>query len=194
MNAADLVYSWTHPETGVTFEPLIVMLENAVATGGEHSRGGGTDPATRSVVAVDALDMLRRMDSAIGPIVGGMPRLWRFRAVYYWAAEQHVQRWLDRFERWANEVWAMFEPPKTRPLRNLACPVCGSTGHVTSDGSALSAVVLYVDGEGSYAECRNCGKTWVGWAGLVLLGLAAGTEPDVAAVSGAITGGNMSDR
>lgn len=194
MNADALVYPWRHEETGVQFPPLIHMLENAIATGTEHSRGGGTDPSTRSVVAVDALDVLRRLDNAVPSFIAGMPRLWRFRAIYYWASETHSERWLDRYKRWADDIWDLFEPAKIRALRNLACPACGSTHYVTADGTTAPPLIVHVDGPNSRAECRNCAKTWFGMAGLTALGVLAGTKPDMDALSDAIAGETMSDR
>lgn len=184
MNAEQLAWPWRHPETGAEFPPLIRMLQEAVATGTEHSRGGGSDPSTRSVVAVEALDLLRRIEHGVtqyGALPDGVTLEAWLRTLWAYAPFMH-----DAMTVWADDIWRLFEPPKTRAMRDLECPTCTTTRHDTSSGT-VPAIRVTLDGDKVWAQCLNCDAYWSGWAGLVVLGMLAGTEPDVQAVTHAIT-------
>lgn len=181
MNAACLAFPWRHPETGVVFPPLIRMLQDAVAVGTEHSRGGGSDPSTRSVVAVEALELLYEIRVRVGALFDQRTSLEaELRELYA------SQPWHSTLAAWADEIWQLLDPPKTRAMRDLECPSCGTMRHVTPTG-AVPTIRITLSGDDSQAECLNCGQDWHGWAGLAVLGMLAGTSPDMQAVARAIT-------
>lgn len=182
------------------FPPLVDMLRAMVAPSSGRTVGGANDPSARSVINVQALDLLEHIQD----VTRAWLREWRVQVAGelgldlrgFWDRLHMLHRTgvldQDTFEHlaaypdvWAARIWDQVEPPLTRTLRGSECPKCG-VGKVTSgEGeSADNLTVTYRRGQEVTAECRaaGCGGIWVGRSGLIELGRALGVELDMTAL------------
>jgi hypothetical protein len=171
----------------VGHDALIGTLRNAVF---ESTSGGGaagvTESRARSVVNATALAMLDELDdnilaawTLISPNMAELPKEWTLeRALLLWlhvflpAAnagqfdDGTVHEAAGLWRSWRHRILSMFDTP-TVMSSTKPCPSCRSTWAVIGSGeeaTRVRAVIVSIGRAAEYhrAECRSCGKTWVG--------------------------------
>jgi len=182
------------------FPPLLEILRGLVAPNSGRTKGGVNDPATRSVLDVKALTLLMHIEDVVGawvnewgiPTRGLIPQVvavskaaedrWRTSTL----TESDYLNITSHFQRWADQIWDLVEPPLQVPLRDAACPRCERAKWVTDEGEWVDNILVsYRDGGTVQAECRwrNCVGLWSGPSELRELGFSLGVQADAAALS-----------
>lgn len=182
----------------VDYPPLLDMLDEACrANTGERSHGSASDPASRSLLDLEAHALRERIDSTVRAHVGQLSKSRAERDLKAAVAQlagilqahkaagtitdSDYARVVALFPRWCAQVWTLWDPPVRKELRG-ACPNpdCEQTTVTARDGSVSSALVAgYVRNTGQVkARCSACGWEWVTVAELRLLGEWLGAEQD----------------
>jgi hypothetical protein len=174
------------------------MLDEACrANTGERSHGSASDPASRSLLDLEAHALREHIDGTVRAWVGQLSKGRAERdlkaAVVQLAGilqahkaagtitDADYGRVSGLFPRWCAQVWTLWDPPVRKELRG-ACPNpdCEQATVTARDGSVSSALVAgYVRNTGQVkAKCSACGWEWVTVAELRLLGEWLGAEQD----------------
>jgi len=182
----------------VDYPPLLDMLDEACRSNmGERSHGSGTDPASRSLLDLEAHALRERIDGTVRTWIGQLSRQRPERDLKaavtqlagvlqaHQAAGTITDAEHDRitgfFPRWCEQVWRIFMPPVVKELKG-ACPNpdCEQASFTDGDGSVGSALIaFYVPNTGQVrAKCRACSWEWQSLAELRLLGQSIGASQD----------------
>lgn len=184
-----------------TFPPLVDTLARIVSPSSGRTVGGANDPSARSVVNVQALDLLGHIQD----VTRAWLQEWRVQVAGetkldlrgFWdrlhtlhnagdldgTTYEHLAAFADT---WVTRIWDLIEPPLTRPLRGVACPKCGEAKWVNENSDqADNLLITYRQGQEVTAECRwrECGAIWVGRRGLIDLGRSLGIPLDIEALA-----------
>lgn len=182
--------------TPIDYPPLLDMLDEACRSNIGERGGGGSDPATRSLLNAEAHGLREHIDGTVRAWIGDLSRQRPERdlkaAVMQLAGILHAHhaagtipdsehsRILGFFPRWCDRIWRLYDPPKEVPLTG-ACPNgdCEQTHYLNADGEQAAALIAYYHrGSGTvHAKCRACGWAW-GPDQLRLLGLHLGATQD----------------
>lgn len=201
-----LIDPWTMtvPVDGGTrtqhFPPLVDMLKGMVAPSSGRTVGGVNDPSARSVINIQALDLLEHIQD----VTGAWLQEWRVQRAGdlkldlrgFWDRLHTLHRVGDLdddlFERltvvpdqWATKIWDQVDPPLRLPLRGLPCPRCGRGKWASEHGDQVDNVMVeWRAGLEPTASCQwgDCAAIWVGDQGLEDLGAEAGMDVDVVAL------------
>lgn len=173
--------------------PLLALLREAVGSSLGRTAagpGGGND---RSPIDLKSFGLLEAID--------GIVRAWGkefgldyktelvslLAAVYAelevrWSSAQVAESiyvgLTNGFVRWADDIWAMFDPPITKEIIS-ACPnpACGERYFITRDGDQQSALFAEVRlGKEPHVECRRCGSNWEGKERMLQLARSIGAR------------------
>jgi hypothetical protein len=178
------------------FPPLMVMLAGLVTPNAGRTRGGVNDPSTRSVLDVKALDLLMHIQD----VTRSRLTLWGVRVskddtvdvrAFHnrletlrssgGIREDEYHHLSAYFQRWADSIWDLVEPPLQVPLRDATCPVCGRAKWVNENDEWVDALLVsYRDGGDVQATCRwnSCPFVAVGPRALLELGFHVGASSD----------------
>lgn len=178
------------------FPPLLEMLQSMVVPDRGRTMGGVNDPSARSVLDVKALDLLMHIQDVTRSRLTG----WGVRVSKVDTAD--VRAFHDRletlrssggiredeyhhltayFQRWADSIWDLVEPPLQVPLREATCPVCGRAKWVNENEEWVDALLVsYREGGEVQAQCRwrSCTFLAVGPKALRELGFHIGATAD----------------
>lgn len=184
--------------TPVEYSPLLVMLDEACRSNtGNHKAGAGADPASRSLLDLEAFSLREHID---GTVRAWLSRLSKERqprdlieavnALVGILAAHHAARTItdvehDRitamFPRWCDRIWALYLPLVVKELAG-ACPNpdCEQTQFTDGEGKVGRALIaFYTRNTGQVsARCRACEWTWRSPAELRLLGQWLGASQD----------------
>jgi hypothetical protein len=188
----------------VDYPPLLDMLDEACrANTGERSHGSASDPASRSLLDLEAHMLRNNIEGAVKTWIVHLSKgraerdlkaavvqlagiLQAHKAAGTITDADYV-RVSGFFPRWCEQVWTIFDPPKVLEL-NGTCPNpdCGQSKFTDRSGDVGSALVVFHKGtEGSaYAKCRACGWEW-DRSQMVLLGQHIGATQNHEVISAA---------
>lgn len=162
--------------TWATEDPLLVQLQEAVSSSIRSGSGAGGAPWTRNVLDSDALHQAAIITSQIGDwcrmagVVATRDPVVDLRAWYVarLTATNPETFYLDQLRKWAAQIRAMVNPPKTLEI-TAACPVCGQGEYVNDMGENVRnpLVMTYrpdADNLDRSAKvmCRACEAVWNG--------------------------------
>lgn len=183
----------------VNYPPLLDMLDEACrANNGERSHGSGNDPASRSLLDLQAFMLREQIDGTVRawishlsksraekelkPAVVQLANLLTAHHAARTVTDSDYTRLTGFFPRWCEQVWVLFDPPIVRELLG-ACPNpdCEQTKVADVEGVQSSALVaFYARNTGRVqARCRACSWEWNTDTELALLGQQLGAEQDV---------------
>ena len=180
--------------TARDFPPLLEILQTLVASS-NNNRGGGGLAHTRNLLDSKALDLLMHIQDVAGawlfewdvkaagliPQVAAFARTLEVRWRTSQLTETAYTNLSNGLERWANQIWDMYEPPARVPLRASTCPACHRAKYVTDAGDESDAlVVTFGDAGEPRADCQwgDCGAAWAGAESLIALGKRIGATLD----------------
>lgn len=182
----------------VDYPPLLDMLDDACrANTGEHSSGSASDPATRSLIDLEAHALRERIDGTVRTWIGHLSRqrperelkaaviqlagiLQAHQAAGTITAAEHA-RITEFFPRWCEQVWKIFMPPVVKQLEgqcpNPDCEQDTFVDHEGKSGPALIAFYMPMSNQ-VRARCRACDWEWRSLSELRLLGQWLGASQD----------------
>lgn len=164
-----------HPVTKFkSIPPLIGQLRAAITPGMEQG-GGGASGGRPAPMALNAFDLLRKIDETSTFQYwtnGGTDRLVAIsieRRIRHWAiqarrAPEPLAEATRMISGWVKEIEALFNPQKRIELTGK-CPGCRASHYlVEEDGELIRKATLTATPatSGSFAECGNCGARWEG--------------------------------
>lgn len=181
------------PYVRVEHGPLLTLLEESVGSSLGRTAagpGGGND---RSPIDLRSFTMLETIDGTVrawgkefgldyktqlAPLLvivyGELETRWSTAQV----AESVYVGLTNGFVRWADDIWAMFDPPIRKEII-AACPnpACGERYFITRDGEQQSALVAEVRaGKDSRVECQRCSSNWEGKERMLQLARSIGAR------------------
>ena len=171
-----------HPITKYkSIPPLIGQLRAAITPGMEQG-GGGASGGRPAPMALNAFDLLRKIDETSTFQYwtnGGTDRLVAIsieRRIRHWAiqarrAPEPLAEATRMIRGWVQEIEALFNPQKRIELQGK-CPACKASHYlVEEDGEQIRKAALTATpaAGGSYAECGKCGARWVGELAMQIL-------------------------
>lgn len=181
----------------VDYPPLLDMLDEACrANMGERSHGSASDPASRSLLDLEAHALRERIDGTVRTWITHLSRQRPERelkaAVVQLAgvlqAHQAARTITDAeharisgfFPRWCEQVWRLYDPPVVKELKG-SCPNPDCEQSTVTDGDGAvgtSLIAFYVRNTGQVrAKCRSCSWEW-GQDEIRLLGQWLGATQD----------------
>jgi hypothetical protein len=148
----------------VTLPPLIHQLQDAVAGSGNTDHGTPSTGATRSPVALGAVDLLAEIGQTIGaptgtPVLRDRLRVWAWRVLN---DETQVVRAAELAADWPDRARNLLDPPKKWTTPG-ACPQCGKdTAYTQQDGEQHRRPAIEFDRANARARCLCCPARWEG--------------------------------
>ena len=194
-----LTKPWTDVHTvegeykAVDYDPLLDMLRVAISSSVGRTDAGRSGADTRNVLNLNAFTVWERID--------GQARAWlkdlhtaapkdlkdavtklHVHVRNLWASHQINEpdyiRLGDMAKRWADDIWAIFDPPVTKEIIG-ACPECGEANHFGPEGERSAAITAYYwKGVPPTAKCQRCQQEWAGRTQLVQLAYRIGARVD----------------
>lgn len=164
-----------NPVISFRMYPSLLGQLRAALTPGMESGSGGSGSGRPSPLALNAFDLLRRIDETSTYqywTFGGTHRLdatsiskriqfWAARATEDPATEKEATRMINA---WCLEIEALFNPEHRIELQGT-CPHCGYAHRLVEDDGELvrkaTLTVIPYDG-GALASCGYCEATWEG--------------------------------
>lgn len=166
--------SWT--------QPLLDLIIVAIYGSGAGYGRGGSQPETRAVLNMDALDHYTNMQAGIrelfdqavgadsrGPSDEPKALLRRWLRIYSRqvttgylpvSQEQRQKRVYQRLEGWTTYIEGLLDPPKSVELL-VECLDCEQRYAYNELGDRISALVAVIrSGEPGRVQCRSCGRSW----------------------------------
>lgn len=158
-------------------EPLLAQLRSALRPGMEHGSGGAGGGGSRAAVAINALDLVTRIESDIiyhywlVKTATRRPGGYTFedRLQYWAAAVEHNELKAKECEKiltgWVSEIQLLLSPRRRIELQG-ACPGCNQSHYLAEeDGEQIRKPTLTATASehGASAACGNCGKEWKGF-------------------------------
>lgn len=153
-------------------EPLLDMLEQAVASSTAGAPGGGS--ATGSPINLSALDLWDRIEAIVNSY-------WPYRSMLdfkdtplrskleMWVisvAEADRHHLLEMCEYWILCIRELLAPSKHVSLRGQSCPSCKCITYPSMDpdgGTVLNPpLVAHLSEPKLRIECLSCGEQWTG--------------------------------
>jgi len=181
----------------VDYPPLLDMLNDACRNSvGESGGGAGGDPATRSLLNLEAHQLREKIDGSVRAWVSRLgkgkcePEL--SAAVVQLAGmlqahhaaksipETEYARIRSFFGRWCEQVWKIYEPPTVKELvGQCPNPDCNASKYKDAAGDVGAALIAFYvrDSSAVTAKCRACSWEWRDGQ-LRLLGAWLGAEQD----------------
>jgi len=169
----------------VTLPSLLHQLQDAIPNGSDNSGSSGGTGASRSPLALAALDLLTEIATTAGVRAGsGSPafteqlRSWCERVC---GDETQVVRAAELAADWPERARTLLDPPKKWTMPG-ACPACGkTTAHVEQDGEQVRRPAIEFDPAAGKARCLRCSARWDGEQALrqlnkALIATASDTE------------------
>jgi len=163
------------PKVDFKMWPSLLNQLRFALTPGMESGAGGSGSGRPAPLALNAFDLLRKIDETSTHQYwtnGGRSRLdalsvekriqfWAAKALASPAAEAEA---LKMIAGWCREIEAMFNPQHRIELRGK-CPECGLSHYqVEEDGDLIRKATLTAipHERGTFATCGNCGASWSG--------------------------------
>lgn len=191
-NAADYaVFRLTQQHTVATeagdvdWEPLLDWLKSSVTEIVGRRGGGSGSGIPLNTEALKLLEHIRfrlkimRKDlyvTSAGDLINDVQLVWK-RAQEFFQRGELTDEQIDGFGAEFQDWVARIEAEENRPYRmeiTVSCLEC-SERWVLVQNERVSAVVVEVrEGLAPVAECRACGKIWVGWESLSRVGSEMG--------------------
>ena len=182
----------------VDYPPLLDMLDDACRNSvGESGGGAGGDPATRSLLNLEAHQLREQIDGSVrawvsrlgkgrceADLKAAVVQLAGMLSAHHAAKsipDTEYARIRSFFGRWCGQVWALYEPPIVKELAGQCPnPDCEQSAFVVGDGAKGSALIaFYHRNTGEVrARCRCCAWVW-GHDQVRLLGEWLGATQDV---------------
>ena len=177
----------------VDYDPLLDMLRAAISSSVGRTDAGRSGADERNVLNLHAFTVWERIDGQtrawLGELHTKAPRDLKAAVV---ALEAHVQalwasdqikendfvRFGDMAQRWADDIWAIFDPPVTKEILG-ACPECGERDYFGLEGERSAAITAYYwRGVEPTAKCQRCAREWKGRTELIQLAYRIGATVD----------------
>jgi len=181
----------------IDYDPLLDMLAAAVTASTGQTESGRSDARERNPVNIQAFTLLERIDgqtrawlkdnnvrapkdlkAAVALLADRLGALWASNQIQ----EREYVRWTGMIRKWADDIWALFDPPTTKEIIG-ACPECGEEHSFGPEGEKSSAISAYYwrDVEPA-AQCRRCDAEWKGQTQLIQLAYRIGASVDEDAI------------
>lgn len=163
------------PRVDFKMWPSLLNQLRFAMTPGMESGAGGSGSGRPAPLALNAFDLLRKIDETSTHQYwtnGGRSRLDALsleKRVQFWATKALASpateaAALKMIAGWCREIEAMFNPQHRIELRGK-CPECGLSHYqVEEDGDLIrkAALTAIPHERGTFASCGNCGASWAG--------------------------------
>lgn len=154
---------------------LLGQLQSAL-TPGMESGSGGSGTGRPAPLALNAFDLLRRIDETSTYqywTFGGTDRLdatsiakriqfWAMKALATPESEKEAARMIGG---WCQDIEALFNPQQRIELKGK-CPECQLSHYTVEDEDEMirkPTLTAVPHERGTFASCGNCGATWSGY-------------------------------
>lgn len=174
-------------------DALLDMLRTAIRSSVGRTDAGRSGADSRNPLNLQAFMIWERIDGAVRAWLDDLHtdaprelkdavRVLHTHVRNLWASQQITEHRYARFgtmaERWADDIWAIFDPPVTKEIIG-ACPECGESHFVGLEGERSAAISAYYwRGVEPIAKCQRCAREWVGRTQLIQLAYRIGAAVD----------------